>query len=231
MVMPLTKKPGAMTAALLGIVMALSLITSASMKFGHSGPPIAESAEQTQPLQVGDAAPPFIVETVDYEPFVFDPRALERPVMLVSFRGGWCPHCNLHLSELKHVIPAVRELGIDVIFLSGDRPGLLYESLKRETQEDIGKLNYRILSDADAQAAIALGIAFEVSDATIQRRQSQGDDIESSSMLRHGVLPVPSVFAVDMDGIVAFAYSNADYKVRLPADELMQVAVALAAPK
>lgn len=231
MVMPLTKKPGAMTAALLGIVLALSLITSASMKFGHSGPPIAESAEQTQPLQVGDAAPPFIVETVDYEPFVFDPRALERPVMLVSFRGGWCPHCNLHLSELKHVIPAVRELGIDVIFLSGDRPGLLYESLKRETQEDIGKLNYRILSDADAQAAIALGIAFEVSDATIQRRQSQGDDIESSSMLRHGVLPVPSVFAVDMDGIVAFAYSNADYKVRLPADELMQVAVALAAPK
>lgn len=231
MVMPLTKKPGAMTAALLGIVMALSLITSASMKFGHSGPPIAESAEQTQPLQVGDAAPPFIVETVDYEPFVFDPRALERPVMLVSFRGGWCPHCNLHLSELKHVIPAVRELGIDVIFLSGDRPDLLYQSLKRETQEDIGKLNYRILSDADAQAAIALGIAFEVSDATIQRRQSQGDDIESSSMLRHGVLPVPSVFAVDMDGIVAFAYSNADYKVRLPADELMQVAVALAAPK
>lgn len=231
MVMPLTKKPGAMTAALLGIVLALSLITSASMKFGHSGPPIAESAEQTQPLQVGDAAPPFIVETVDYEPFVFDPRALERPVMLVSFRGGWCPHCNLYLSELKHVIPAVRELGIDVIFLSGDRPDLLYQSLKRETQEDIGKLNYRILSDADAQAAIALGIAFEVSDATIQRRQSQGDDIESSSMLRHGVLPVPSVFAVDMDGIVAFAYSNADYKVRLPADELMQVAVALAAPK
>lgn len=229
MVMPLTKKPGAMTAALLGIVLALSLITSASMKFGHSGPPIAESAEQTQPLQVGDAAPPFIVETVDYEPFVFDPRALERPVMLVSFRGGWCPHCNLYLSELKHVIPAVRELGIDVIFLSGDRPDLLYQSLKRETQEDIGKLNYRILSDADAQAAIALGIAFKATKRTVDYVNKKGDGYRKSSMERHGVLPVPAVFAIGKDGTIAYTYVNADYKVRLPADDLLEAARTIAA--
>jgi len=35
---------------------------------------------------------------------------------------------------------------------------------------------------------------------------------------------VPSVFAVDKDGIIAFAYSNADYKVRLPANELLAAA-------
>ena len=54
-------------------------------------------------------------------------------------------------------------------------------------------------------------------------RAVKGDDIVGSSMARHGVLPVPSVFAVDTDGIIAFAYSNADYKVRLPADELLAV--------
>ncbi len=201
------------------------------MRFGHSGPPIASTAEETEPLRIGDVAPPFIVETVNHEPFVFDPRALDRPVVLVSFRGGWCPHCNLHLSELKDVIPRVHELGVDVIFLSGDRPDLLYRSLRRETQEDVANLDYRILSDAEAQAAIALGIAFEVSDETIHRRYSKGDDIEGSSMLRHGVLPVPSVFAVGTDGVVAFAYSNFDYTVRLPADELMQVAQDLVASK
>ena len=35
---------------------------------------------------------------------------------------------------------------------------------------------------------------------------------------------MPSIFAVGRDGIIAFAYSNADYKVRLPADELLAVA-------
>ena len=43
-------------------------------------------------------------------------------------------------------------------------------------------------------------------------------------MLMHEVLPVPSVFAVGSDGVIAFAYSNADYKVRLPAAELLAAA-------
>lgn len=46
-------------------------------------------------------------------------------------------------------------------------------------------------------------------------------------MALHGVLPVPSVFAIDADGQIRFAYSNADYKVRLPADELLDVAAAM----
>jgi peroxiredoxin len=46
-------------------------------------------------------------------------------------------------------------------------------------------------------------------------------------MALQGVLPVPSVFAVDTDGIIRFAYSNADYTVRLPADELLAAATGI----
>jgi peroxiredoxin len=118
-----------------------------------------------------------------------------------------------------------------VLFLSGDRPNLLYRSLNRETRQSIENLGYQILSDADAQAAIAFGVAFEVSARTIDRRNMKGDDIEGSSMSRHGILPVPSVFAVGTDGVIAFSYSNADYKIRLPADQLLEVARELAASK
>jgi peroxiredoxin len=69
----------------------------------------------------------------------------------------------------------------------------------------------------------ALGVAFKASQRTIDRRNDTGQDIEDSSMLRHGVLPVPAVFAIGQDGIIAFAYANPDYKVRLPADELLAV--------
>jgi peroxiredoxin len=48
-------------------------------------------------------------------------------------------------------------------------------------------------------------------------------------MLKHGVLPVPAVFAIDRDGVINFAYTNADYKVRLPADELLAAAREIAA--
>lgn len=188
---------------------------------------IAATAEETQPLGAGDKAPGFVVRSVDGTPYAFEPNALERPTVIISFRGGWCPFCNMHLMELRHVVPTIADLGIDVLFLSGDRPELLYRNLKQETREAIGDLDYRILSDADAQAAMAFGVAFRATD-TIAYRNTVGDDIEGSSMALHGVLPVPSVFAIDSQGTIVFAYSNPDFKVRLPADELLRVAQELA---
>ena len=221
--------PRTIVAAALSAVMFLSLACSLSLQFGYADVPIADSAAAIRPLAVGQSAPQFTVRTVDDAAFAFNPSELERPAVLISFRGGWCPFCNMHLSELRDVMAEIDALGIDVLFLSGDRPELLYESLERETKEHIAGLGYRILSDADAQAAIALGIAFRASAATITRRHEKNQDIAGSSMLAHGVLPVPSVFAIDRDGIITFAYSNPDYKVRLPADELLQVAAGLAA--
>lgn len=211
------------------LLICLSLISSVSIRHGHADVPVAETADAIQPLGAGDAAPRFIVETIAGEPFDFDPRNLERPVVLLAFRGGWCPVCNMYLSEMRHTIPEIRNLGVDVLFLSGDRAELLFENLHRETQEDIAGLDYTILSDADAQAAIALGIAFKASERTMRRRNEKGEDIAGSSMARHGVLPVPAVFAIDRHGIIRFAYSNADYRVRLPAEELMAVAREIAA--
>ncbi len=212
----------------LATTLVLSLVYSTSMQFGHADVPVARTAAEIQPLGPGDAAPRFTVETVDNERFDFDPRILERPVILVAFRGGWCPFCNLHLSELRHAIPEISAMGIDVLFLSGDRSELLISSLERETQDRIDGLGYTVLSDANAQAAIALGIAFKASDRTLERRHERGDDIEDSSMARHGVLPVPAVFAVDREGMITFAYANPDYKIRLSPDELLAAASAIA---
>ena len=199
----------------------LSLLCSLSIQAGHAGATVAASAAEIKPLQVGDPAPQFAVRTVDDEVFTFAPAELERPALIITFRGGWCPFCNMHLSELRHVVPAIAALGVDVLFLSGDRPELLYKSLAADTREEIADLDYRIYSDAEAEAAIAFGIAFKASDATIKRRHDKGDDIENSSMLRHGILPVPAVYAVDRDGAIAFAFVEPNFRVRLPADELL----------
>jgi peroxiredoxin len=210
-------------------ILTISLVCSVAIQAGHADVPVADSADLIEPLGKGEPAPRFIVETVDGEAFDFDPQKLERPVVILTFRGGWCPFCNMYLSDMRHVIPEIRAMGVDVLFLSGDRSELLYDSLKMETQEDIADLDYTILSDADAQASIALGIAFKASQRTIDGRNKKNQDIEESSMMKHGVLPVPSVFAIDADGIIQFAYTNANYKVRLPADELMAVAREIAA--
>jgi peroxiredoxin len=215
-------------ATVLLTVLVLSLICSVSLQQSHAEMIIAESADLTTPLRSGEQAPEFVVLDADGDEFFFDPDALERPVVLITFRGGWCPYCNLHLSELRTVVPEIAAMGIDVVFLSGDRPDMLYSSLAADTQEDIADLDYRIYSDADAQAAIALGIAFRVSERLVSGRREKGQDIEGSSIMNHGVLPVPAVYAIDTAGTIRFDFVEPNYKVRLPADELLAVARELA---
>ena len=182
------------------------------------------SAQETSPLKTGDAAPAFNVHNVDDEVFSFEPASLERPVVLISFRGGWCPFCNMHLSELRTVIPEIRAMGFDVYFISNDRPELLYESLKLETQEDIAGLDYIILSDADLEAARAFGTAFEVNQARLDYLNNNHKDYAGSSVDKDNALAVPSVYVIDTSGMIVFDFVNANYKVRIPADELLRVA-------
>ena len=188
-------------------------------------------AEDISPKQVGDQAPAFTVRTVDGEAYRFDPDNLERPTILVSFRGGWCPYCNTHLSELRHVIPDLKANGFDVLFLSNDRPEQLYSSLKLETQEDIDGLDYIILSDANIKAARALGTAFIVSDELIEYLDEKGRDYEESSITKYRALAVPAVFVIGVSGEIKFVYANPNYKVRLSVDELRHAANELLANK
>ena len=181
-------------------------------------------AEDISPLQAGDRAPAFTVRTVEDEPYHFDPDNLERPTILISFRGGWCPYCNMHLSELRHVIPEIRANGFDVLFLSNDRPGQLYSSLKMETQEDIDGLDYVILSDADINAARAFGTAFTVAERLADYLDDKGRDYDESSISKYRALAVPSVYVIDASGEISFVYANPNYKVRLSAEALKEAA-------
>ena len=161
----------------LGLVLSLSLGCSlmADVAADEHGQ-LAASAEETSPLASGDRAPNFVVRTVDNQPYTFNARQLERPTVLISFRGGWCPYCNLHLSELRNVVPALRDEGIDVLFLSGDAPDQLYSALKQETQEDIDGLviDLRNNGGGSLQEANALTGLFIKAGPTVQIRSASG---------------------------------------------------------
>jgi peroxiredoxin len=215
------------------ISLSLATVLSLTLFCSHAGRVAAEehaalpaSAEETTPLVTGDPAPAFVVRTVEGEAYQFNPDRLDRPTVLISFRGGWCPYCNLHLSELRNVVPELKARGFDVLFLSGDAPAQLYTSLKQETREDIAGLDYTILSDADIGAARAFGTAFRTADGLTDYLDGRNFDYSEGSIGRFGVLSVPYVYVVDTNGDIVFDFVEPDYKVRLPADELIAAAEA-----
>ena len=208
-------------AAFLMLMLGSLILSHAERAIAEDYTTLPASAALTKPLKSGDRVPRFTVRTVDDQPYLFDPDNLDNPTVLISFRGGWCPYCNMHLSELRKVIPEIRASGIDVLFLSNDRPELLYSSLKQETQEDIDGLDYVILSDADISAAMALGTAFRTDMGLTDYLERNGRDYVGSSIGKHNALAVPAVYVIDRSGEIVFDFVNADYKIRLPADDLL----------
>ncbi len=212
--------------AFLALLLGSLIVSHADRAVAEDYAALPASADLTTPLKSGDRAPGFTVRTVDDKPYVFDPDNLDRPTILISFRGGWCPYCNMHLSELRTVLPEIRDSGYDVLFLSNDRPEILYSSLKQETQEDIDGLDYVILSDADISAARALGTAFKTDKGLTDYLERKGRDYDGSSIGMHNALAVPAVYVIDRSGKIVFDFVEPNYKVRLPADELLSAAKA-----
>ena len=198
----------------LPILAVLSIAAALAAPASHAE--IAASAEETQPLAAGGEAPAFTARNADGSDFVFDPSSLDRPAMLIFYRGGWCPYCNSHLAELRHVVPELEERGMDVYFLSADSPANLSSALKGEA----AGLDYTLLSDARMGAAEAFGLAFRVSDDYYQRAKKFDIDLEEASGETHHALPVPAVYVIDADGVIRFAHSEPDYTQRLGNDEL-----------
>jgi peroxiredoxin len=196
----------------------LSFAFAATLLAATAAADIPTDPNQVQPLPVGARAPAFSARTKDGDLRTFSPGGYHKPTVLIFYRGGWCPYCNTQLNDLRHVEPKLRDSGFEIVFLSTDRPAILYSSLKATD------IRYTLLSDSRLEAAKAFHIAYHVDAATLAQQRKYGVDLDATTGEPLHELPVPSVFIIDTSGIIRYVYSNPDFRVRLGADELWAAA-------
>jgi peroxiredoxin len=190
----------------------------------HAGE-VASSPQTVRPILLGNHLPDVAVRTMDGRSTPLSEVVAHKPAVLVFYRGGWCPCCNLQLSGLRLIEKDVQASGYQVIAISPDRPEELLKTLGRD------HLNYTLVSDSTAAAIEAFGIACKVDDEMTARYRANGIDLDQYSGEMHHILPVPAVYIVDGDGTLQFSYVHPDYRVRLPAEVVLAATQAIAAKK
>lgn len=161
-------------------------------------------------LKRDENAPMFEAKDIDGNEIRLKESLKSGPVVLVFYRGGWCPYCNLQLRGLqKEVLPSVLKKGGTLIAISVDTPK---EGLKTKSKEELG---LTIISDPEAKILSLYKVQFKMSDELVKTyKYSYSIDIEGASGKNHHIIAVPSVFVIKKDGKIGFAYVNEDYKVR-----------------
>ncbi len=176
---------------------------------------VAPSAEEVTPLEVGHEIPDVTLK----DPFGNDTDLQnlisKKPTLLIFYRGGWCPYCNTHLSQLAEVEGELYDMGIQILAISPDKPSYLKESAMEH------ELNYKLLSDSDMNAAKQFGLAFKVDTTTVNRYKRNGLDLAERSGHDHYLLPVPAAFLVDTNATIQYRYFNPDYTVRIENNEIL----------
>ena len=141
-------------------------------------------------------------------------------LVVVFYRGGWCPYCNLELRAWQTYLESLKQLGAGLIAIS---PQTADNSLSTAEKN---QLKFTVLSDTNLEAAKAFGIAFEMPENLIDLYKSFGNDLSVVNGNGRWVLPLPATYVIGRDGKIIYAHVEADYRVRAePADVLVRIKV------
>ncbi len=192
---------------------------------GSTNHSVADKAEDVHPLKMGDSVPDGMLTTLIGKKVEFKKLITQKPTVLIFYRGGWCPYCNLQMGQLVKIEPKLVELGYQVLAISPDKPEKLKESLDKH------HLNYTLLSDSSMEMTGKFGLAYRVSPEILSKMKQFGVDLDSATGNTLHQLPVPAAYVADQKGIIHFVYYNPDIKVRVDPDELLKAAKAALRPQ
>jgi peroxiredoxin len=180
---------------------------------------LVETAHRSAFVRAGDAVEPFELTEVDVGPLPLDALLKNGPVVLIFFRFGGCPACNIALPYYnQHLAPELGRLGATLVGVSPQVPERLREIKERH------KLDFLIATDADNALGRRFGILYSFDEASRRLSVESGSPIGEVTGTGKWELPMPTAVVVDQAGTVRFADVSPDWLVRTePADIIAAV--------
>ncbi len=176
------------------------------------------SGIEQRALQVGDAAPQLTLPDALGKPVALRSLWQRGPLVLVFYRGGWCPYCNLELRAWQRELSVLDHLGASLVAISPQSPDHSISTAEKN------ELAFPVLSDSALQAAEAFGLAFALSPEMVALYTRVGNGLPVINGNGRWVLPLPATYVIDRDGRIVFAHIEADYRERAePAEVLAAV--------
>jgi peroxiredoxin len=172
-------------------------------------------------VAVGKKAPDFTLKDTEGAEVKLSALVKESPVLLVFYRGGWCPYCNVQIRDLTMRFADYRHRNVTPVAVSVDT---IAETAKTDATYTIP---FRVLSDPDRAALKAYKVEQKVADADVATLKGHGIDLEAASGRDHHVIAIPSMFLIDGKGVVRWAHADGEYTVRPTTDQVLAAIDAL----
>lgn len=169
-------------------------------------------------LEVGEDAPEIVA--VDQNGKQIDSKIIlkNKKILLIFYRGNWCPYCNKHLSSLQEHLQAFEEKGVYVVVVSPES-----EERTKETATQLAT-SFSIVHDSGNNIMNDYKVAFEVNEETVPNHYEMlSQKLTTYNVDNNNVLPVPATYLIDQDGKIQYVHYDPDYKNRSDLKEIIDM--------
>ena len=185
---------------------------------------VATSGVLEKALNLNDIAPNFTLKNALNKSVTLYDELKKGPIVLTWYRGGWCPYCNITLHYLQEKLPEFKKAGATLLALTPELPD---NSLSTSEKNN---LEFTVLSDVDNTIGKNYGIIFTLTEE-VASIYNNAFDLNSYNGNKSNELPLAATYVIDTNGIIKYAFLNADYRERAEVTEILTALTNLKLPK
>ncbi len=129
-------------------------------------------------------------------------------LVLVFYRGAWCPFCNLYLKKLQDNLVQIKAAGGEVAAISVENADRSLSVAQKN------KVEFTVMSDPNFETARKFGIVYQLGKETNEKYISYGLDLAKYNSTVKPELPLSATYIINQKGEIVYAYLEPDYKKR-----------------
>ena len=179
--------------------------------------PFSILAQEPEPLFIGDKAPNFLALDQFENRVSLKERLKNGPVVVVFYRGQWCPHCNRHMSQIQDSLQMILDAGASIIAITPE----IGEKIEKTMEKSGAK--FSIIYDENHRIMDKYKVTFKLSGWKRFIYAFGGININKSSGNKDNALPVPATYIIAQDGTIYSSHFNEDYSERMQVIEMLEI--------
>ena len=167
-------------------------------------------------LNVSDKAPDFVAIDQNGKSVHLKVQLKKGPVVIVFYRGQWCPYCNRELKKLEDSLSLITSKGATLMAVTPEKPDNITKTIAKT------KATYPILFDDGLKIMKNYDVAYAVDPQMQEKYKSGGIDFNIVNGSNGAFLPVPAVYVISKEGKIVFRHFDPDYRNRASVKDILE---------
>ncbi len=166
-------------------------------------------------LKVGDTAPEFTAKDQEAKTVNLKEALRNGPVVILFYRGQWCPFCNKQLSYFSDSLSMLTNKGATILAITPET----VENVKKTIEKT--KATFPVIADVGLAIMKSYKVNFAVDEKTVTKYKGYGIEFDKANGSNGASLPVPATYIIGIDGKIKYVFFNTDYRKRASVKDIL----------